>query len=370
MDLTTVTDETVAVAVGGSALTGSIYPVNAEASFADPGVQYASVFKFVADMETPLSGSVTVTATTPKNYAGTAMESSVKQTVSVTPRIESVKTDANVVLEFGKTKTLTLSVLPAEAGSGRTVTITSDSPSVVSVSAAKVTTNKQGQATVTLKGELPGATSITYRVDGTDIVGMTTVSVSNEKETCKPVTASLESGSTVDEGTTVTLSTATPGAQIYYTTDGTCPCLLDNDARTLYTGPITLTESVRIIAYAVKDGYYDSGKTILDYTVILKVRSVKLDDVTLNYKDKVSLKPDITADAGVTTKVKYESANPNVAKVDENGTVTGMKRGTTTITVTVTDGNGNTVKDTCKVTVKYTLIQWIIIILLFGWLWY
>ena len=102
-----------------------------------------------------------------------------------------------------------------------------------------------------------------------------------------------------------------------------------------------------------------------------KVTKVELDDVTMNYKDSVTLKPTVTADEGAEYTVKYKSSNPNVVKVnEETGEATGAKRGSATITVTVTDTTGHTVTDTCKVTVKYTVLQWIIIILLFGWLWY
>ncbi len=100
------------------------------------------------------------------------------------------------------------------------------------------------------------------------------------------------------------------------------------------------------------------------------VKSVSVGDISVNYKDVTVLKPTIIADDDVTYSVKYESSNPNVAKVDANSTVTGAKKGTTTITCTVTDEYGKTVSDTCKVTVKYTVWQWIIKILLFGWIWY
>ena len=101
-----------------------------------------------------------------------------------------------------------------------------------------------------------------------------------------------------------------------------------------------------------------------------KVNSVKIDDITLNYKASATVKPTIKADDGVEYTVKYSSSNTKVATVDKNGKVYAAKRGTATITCTVTDSDGNTVQDTCKVTVKYTWWQWIIIIVLFGWAWY
>lgn len=100
------------------------------------------------------------------------------------------------------------------------------------------------------------------------------------------------------------------------------------------------------------------------------VKSVSVDDVTMNYKASTTIKPKVDADEGITYTVKYESSNPKVASVDENGNVKALKKGNATITVTVTDQYGNVVEDTCTVTVKYTFFQWIIKILLFGWIWY
>ena len=100
------------------------------------------------------------------------------------------------------------------------------------------------------------------------------------------------------------------------------------------------------------------------------IKSVSINDISLNYKKSTTLKPTIKADEGAKYTVKYSSSNTKVAKVDENGKVYAAKKGSATITCTVTDSNGNTVQDTCKVTVKYSFGQWLIKILLFGWIWY
>ena len=100
------------------------------------------------------------------------------------------------------------------------------------------------------------------------------------------------------------------------------------------------------------------------------IKSVSINDISLNYKKSTTLKPTIKADEGAKYTVKYSSSNTKVATVDENGKVYAAKRGSATITCTVTDSNGNTVQDTCKVTVKYSFGQWLIKILLFGWIWY
>lgn len=102
------------------------------------------------------------------------------------------------------------------------------------------------------------------------------------------------------------------------------------------------------------------------------VKSVKINDISLNYKRSVVLKPQIDVDKGVKYTVKYSSSNTKVATVDKNGKVTATKRGSgnATITCSVTDEFGNTVTDTCKVNVKLSFGQILIVYVLFGWIWY
>ncbi len=101
-----------------------------------------------------------------------------------------------------------------------------------------------------------------------------------------------------------------------------------------------------------------------------KVSSVQVSDVTVNKNKSTTINPNIKADTGVNYTVTYTSSNESVATVDNNGNVKGLKRGSATITCTVTDEYGNTVSDTCTVNVKYSFGQWLIVIFLFGWIWY
>ena len=101
------------------------------------------------------------------------------------------------------------------------------------------------------------------------------------------------------------------------------------------------------------------------------VKSVKIDDnAEINYKSSYKISSEITAESGAEYTAEWQSSNPKVASVDKDGKVTALKKGTAKITCTVTDSYGNTVSDTCDVTVKYSFGQWLIKILLFGWIWY
>lgn len=101
-----------------------------------------------------------------------------------------------------------------------------------------------------------------------------------------------------------------------------------------------------------------------------KITSVKVDNLTMNYKDSKTLTPAVEIDGKIKYTVTYSSSNSNVAKVDANGKVTATGRGSAKITCTATDEYGYSVSAVSDVKVDYTFAQWLIIILLFGWIWY
>ncbi|QNK56517.1 S-layer homology domain-containing protein [Paenibacillus sp. PAMC21692] len=78
------------------------------------------------------------------------------------------------------------------------------------------------------------------------------------------VSASMPSG-TVPEGTEVTLSTATAGADIVYTMDNSDP--LDSATRLLYSGPIAIHENTTIRAIASMPGMIDSEEAVFQYVI-------------------------------------------------------------------------------------------------------
>ena len=119
------------------------------------------------------------------------------------------------------------------------VTYSSSDPSVATVDA------NTGEVTAVA----PGSTTITAAFTGTDFIGAATSATYTVNITPKPVTFSPGSGE-VTSGTSVTLSTTTEGASIYYTTDGTTP----TSTSTLYNSPIVITASTTLKAVAIMNG--------------------------------------------------------------------------------------------------------------------
>jgi hypothetical protein len=81
--------------------------------------------------------------------------------------------------------------------------------------------------------------------------------------------------------------------------------------------------------------------------------------LTMHFKDSKTL----TANRDVV----WDSDNEKAVTVDASGKLTAVGKGKATITATDTV-TGDTAK--CEVTVKYSFAQWLILIILFGWIWY
>ena len=140
------------------------------------------------------------------------------------------------------------------------------------------------------------------------------------------------------------------------------------DGKWVVTTPATSTQTGIKTMYCAGCGIKLKTETIP--VVKGKVHSVSISDVSVYYKASTTIIPSISIDSGVKYTVVYSSSNLSVASVNANGKVTTSDRGETTVTVTITDEYGNTVSDTCKVKVEYKWWQWIIVIVLFGWIWY
>ncbi len=69
----------------------------------------------------------------------------------------------------------------------------------------------------------------------------------------------------------VTLKSATDGAQIYYTTDGSQPSASNG---TLYAGPISVTSTQTVMAVGIKQALADSGVASAQYTITAQAAAI------------------------------------------------------------------------------------------------
>ena len=111
---------------------------------------------------------------------------------------------------------------------------------------------------------------------------------------------------------------------------------------------------------------FDMSASTLNFIVCSKnAKGVDIaeDSLDMNYKSTKQLTASVTGEPSA--KPVWSSSDPSVASVDSDGNVTATGRGSTVITASYGEFS-----DSCEVTVSYSFVQWLIVILLFGWIWY
>ena len=146
---------------------------------------------------------------------------------------------------------------------------------------------------------------------------------------------------------TVKPDNASIGEVIYTSSNDDVVIIVDNTGKFMTMEPGNAT----ITATALDGSGVKATCKIVVSDGIIKAESVTLN--TTNATIKLGYTKKLTATVLPTNAtlsyVIWNSSNPDVATVDENGVITGIGAGTATITATAADGNG--VKATCKVTV-------------------
>ena len=107
---------------------------------------------------------------------------------------------------------------------------------------------------------------------------------------------------------------------------------------------------------------YNSSKTVLyqEEQIKVVVKDTPYDTIYLNYKDTYSVN-------NGSDYATYESEDSSIASVDSNGKIKAKNTGSTIIYVMdEVDANLRMY----KVEVDYNFFQWLILIFLFGWIWY
>lgn len=267
MQPTTMTVDNIFATVGGEKVKGAVTLLNEEAAYEGEGESYVSKVRFVPTTPFLTTDEVVLTVSRKvKSYAGIQMENDYTQAFDIEKEVKTIVVDSLIKVPYTGDRSIVVSALPYDAAIGKKVVVRSSSPMIAAVSADTLTLDENGQATLTLSGELPGAAALTLTLQDADVTGTSTIQVVDESQiyTAKPV-ASRASGTAVYRNTEIALSTETPNAVIYYTTDGSCPC--DEATRLVYEKPIAITADMTIKAIAVGEGMFESEVAEFNYTI-------------------------------------------------------------------------------------------------------
>lgn len=278
MQPATLNTDNIFVTQNDEKVAGTVTLLNEEVAYEGQSETYASKVRFVFDQAITAKEITLTVVNSVKSYAGLQMQDTYTQTFAIEQEVEGIVADSLVSMYYGGEHTLTVKVIPAAAAAGKTLVVTSSSPTILGVDTDSVVLDDSGEAVLTVSGELPGMGAISYSLVGYDYRASTLVEVvyNNTKMTANP-TASIASGTTVAKGTEVTLSCSTEGAAIYYTLDGSCPC---DDTAILYDGtPIVINENTELRIMAVAEGMYESDVVVYNYYV----EGADVEEVTLPF---------------------------------------------------------------------------------------
>ena len=251
--------------------------------------------------------------------------------------VESVTVSPqNLELKVGETATLTARIQPSNAQG--TLSWTSSNTTVASVANGTVTAVAAGSATITASaGGKSASCQVTVKATQT-VVEVESVTLDRHEMT-------LTEGETNRLVATVSPSNATDKTISWATSN---PAIVSVDKEGNVKGVAVGTATV-----AASHGNLSDACKITVTASAVPVTSISLDKTTLalaeqdTYQLTATVKPDNATDKNVT----WSTANAAIATVSDNGLVTAVAEGTTTITAKAGDKTA-----TCAVTVSKKVI--------------
>ena len=272
------TTKLITVTENGAAVAGTITLTNEEE--APDGATYASQIRFepttaftATEVTLYISGQVV-------NYAGIELDEPYEAVLPIEREVKSLVADETVKVEYGGTAKLHVKGTPAAAAAGKTVTVECASGIFASVAQSSVVLNADGEAVVTVQGELLGTEYITFAMEDPELTAGTEVKVVTDIDyVLEAPVASIPTETDVDAATPVTLSCPMDDAKIYYTLDGSSP--RNSETRVLYDGtPIVINAETTLMTVAAYEGKGQSAVVTYHYTI--KVSTAITDVINSN----------------------------------------------------------------------------------------
>ena len=334
----TLNKSTLTLKVGASeTLTATIAPADAS----NKNVTWASSDAAVATVDA--SGKVTGVAAGTATITVTTEDGGKTATCQVTVKANAVAVTgvtlnkASVELNVGASETLTATIAPADA-TNKNVTWASSDAAIATVDAnGKVTGVKAGTATITVTTEDGGKTAtcqVTVKANTVAVTGVT----------LNQTSISLVPGAGEGLKATVTPADATNKKVTWKSSN---EAIATVDANGIVRGVAAGTATITV---TTEDGGY-TATCAVEVINIVNATGVTLNktSTTIAVGASETLTATVTPDNATFKNVTWKSSNEAVATVDASGKVTGVAKGTATITVTTVMG-GKTA--TCTVTVS------------------
>ena len=328
-------------------LTATVLPDNAT----DPSLNWTSSNPAVASvnaagMISALEMGTTTIRATANDGSGHYAECTLTVEEYIPPVIPvtSVTLDkTTLTLEEGQSASLNATVMPADA-SDKSLTWSSSNPAVATVNDAGVVTaltagttivkatanddsGKYGECTVTVQEGVPPQVPVTA-------------------VTLNKTTLTLLEGASASLIATVTPDNATDKSLTWSSSN---PAVASVNQAGVVTALTAGTTTVKATANDASGKYAECVVTVKEE--VIPVTSVTLDKTTLTLEEEqtATLVATVAPDNATDPSLTWSSSNPAIASVNDEGVVTALTAGTTTIRATANDDSGKYAE--CAVTV-------------------
>lgn len=256
--------------------------------------------------------------------------------VTVLVHIESIQIiNGDITLYKGQSEELVVNFNPEEFSDSRTLIWSTDNEDVVTLSNGTVTAKNVGTATVTAETVNGKKASIVITVP----------EVKAEKLTLNKKVTTIEKGEKETLTATILPENTTDTTEIIWSVDNEDIINIDETGTVTAIAPGTAKVTAR--CGSLEDTCEVTVTSTLQ-AIILNKNNIELEAGTKSEALIVTLNP---SDATVeTTDIKWESLNPEVATIDENGIVTAIAPGTAIVRATLAGKSAD-----CLVDVKVSL---------------
>ena len=283
------------------------------------------------------AGETIINATTSNDIVTKCLVTVLPKVVAVDSISVSVK---NITLKKGDTYKLTAAVLPDNA-TNKLLTWISSNPSIVTVDEnGNINCIKEGTAKITTKSNNNKTASCTITVIA-NVIPVSNVTVA-------PPSTSLKVGQTKKLYVTVEPSNATEKNVIWSSSNSS---IVTVDQNANITGVSAGT--AQITATSVNGIKSSCTVTVTPSPVDVSAVSISSTSATLEVSQTKKLTATVSPSNATNKNITWSSSKPTIASVDQNGTVTALKTGTTTITAK----SNNNKTASCTITVSAAVID-------------